>query len=63
MLFRSSVTLLALGKNFAEVDIVNSAPLAEQVRDTPLNPLIIQALRHRRVLPNIPDLAKRLSYG
>ena len=38
-----SVTLLALGKNFAEVDIVNSAPLAEQVRDTPLNPLIIQA--------------------
>ncbi|MBO4968554.1 MAG: hypothetical protein J6D43_10870, partial [Pseudomonas sp.] len=38
-----SVTLLALGKNFAEVDIVNSAALAEQVRDTPLNPLIIQA--------------------
>ena len=38
-----SVTLLALGKNFAEVDIVNTAALAEQVRDTPLNPLIIQA--------------------
>lgn len=41
-----SVTLLALGKNFAEVDIVNSAALAEQVRDTPLNPLIIQARDH-----------------
>ncbi|WP_026014349.1 hypothetical protein [Pseudomonas psychrophila] len=38
-----SVTLLALGKNFAEVDINNSAPLAEEVRDTELNPLIIQA--------------------
>ncbi|WP_278940929.1 hypothetical protein [Pseudomonas helleri] len=38
-----SVTLLALGKNFAEVDINNSAPLAEAVRDTELNPLIIQA--------------------
>ena len=37
------VTLLALGKNFAEVDINNSAPLAEAVRDTELNPLIIQA--------------------
>ena len=41
-----SVTLLALGHNYAEVDIVNSAPLAEQVRDTPLNPLIIQARDH-----------------
>ena len=41
-----SVTLLALGQNYAEVDIVNSAPLAEQVRDTPLNPLIIQARDH-----------------
>ena len=38
-----SVTLLALGKNFVEVDINNSAPLAEEVRDTDLNPLIIQA--------------------
>ena len=38
-----SVKLLALGKNFAEVDINNSAPLAEEVRDTELNPLIIQA--------------------
>ena len=41
-----SVTLLALGKNFAEVDINNSAELAEEVRDTPLNPLIIQARDH-----------------
>lgn len=38
-----SVTLLALGKNFAEVDIRNSAALAEPVRDIELNPLIIQA--------------------
>ena len=41
-----SATLLTLGKNFAEVDIVNTAPPAEQVRDTPLNPLIIQARDH-----------------
>ena len=41
-----SVTLLALGKNFAEVDINNSAALAEEVRDTQLNPLIIQARDH-----------------
>lgn len=41
-----SVTLLSLGKNFAEVEISNSAPPAEQVRDTPLNPLIIQARDH-----------------
>ncbi|MES2871572.1 MAG: hypothetical protein V4749_18600 [Pseudomonadota bacterium] len=41
-----SVTLLSLGKNFAEVEISNRAPLAEQVRDTSLNPLIIQARDH-----------------
>lgn len=41
-----SVTLLALNNNVAEVDINNSAPLAEAVRDTPLNPLIIQARDH-----------------
>ena len=38
-----SVTLLALGKNVAEVEVSNSAPLANEVRDTALNPLIIQA--------------------
>lgn len=38
-----STTLLALGKNFAEVEVSNSAPPAKEVRDTPLNPLIIQA--------------------
>ena len=38
-----SVTLLALGKNFAEVEINNSAPPAKEVRNTPVNPLIIQA--------------------
>ena len=38
-----SVTLLALGKNFAEVEIHNSAAPAEAVGDTELNPLIIQA--------------------
>ena len=41
-----SVTLLALYKNIAVVDIYNSAPLAAEVRDTPLNPLIIQARDH-----------------
>lgn len=41
-----SVTLLSLNKNVAEVAISNSAPLAEAVRDTPLNPLIIQARDH-----------------
>ena len=38
-----SVTLLALDKNVAEVEVSNSAPLAKEVRDTALNPLIIQA--------------------
>ena len=38
-----SVTLLALGKNVAEVEVSNSAPLAKEVRDTALTPLIIQA--------------------
>lgn len=38
-----SVTLLALGKNFAEIEVHNNAPLAASVQDTPLNPLIIQA--------------------
>ena len=41
-----SVTLLSLDKNVAEVDIINSAPLAAEVRDTALNPLIIQARDH-----------------
>lgn len=38
-----SVTLLALGKNVAEVEVSSSAPLAKEVRDTVLNPLIVQA--------------------
>lgn len=41
-----SVTLRSLNKNVAEVDINNSAPLADAVRDTALNPLIIQARDH-----------------
>ncbi|MFW9082644.1 hypothetical protein ACOI9X_25720 [Pseudomonas sp. P2757] len=38
-----SVTLVKLEKNYAEVEFSNSSPLAEEVRETPLNPLIVQA--------------------
>ncbi|MGE8190893.1 hypothetical protein [Pseudomonas sp. NPDC086278] len=38
-----SVTLLKLEKNYAEIEFSNSAPLAPEVSDTPLNPLIVQA--------------------
>ncbi|MDI2592080.1 hypothetical protein NYP20_25285 [Pseudomonas sp. N3-W] len=38
-----NVTLLKLEKNYAEVEFSNSAPLAPEVGDTPLNPLIVQA--------------------
>jgi hypothetical protein len=38
-----SVTLLKLGKNYAEIEYTNSAPEAPEVGETPLNPLIVQA--------------------
>ncbi|MHC8297796.1 hypothetical protein [Pseudomonas sp. ZS1P83] len=38
-----SVTLLKLANNYAEVEFNNSAPLAPEVSETPLNPLIVQA--------------------
>jgi hypothetical protein len=38
-----SVTLLKLGDNYAEIEFSNSAPLAPEIRDTSLNPLIVQA--------------------
>lgn len=38
-----SVTLLKLGNNYAEIEFSNSAPLAPEIRDTSLNPLIVQA--------------------
>lgn len=38
-----SVTLLNLANNFAEIEFNNSAPLAPEVGETPLNPLIVQA--------------------
>lgn len=38
-----SVTLKALEKNYAEVEVNNSAALAPDVSETPLNPLIVQA--------------------
>lgn len=38
-----SVTLLKLANNYAEIEFNNSAPLAPEVGDTPLNPLIVQA--------------------
>lgn len=38
-----SITLRALDKNYAEVEVSNSAKLANEVSDTPLNPLIVQA--------------------
>jgi len=38
-----SVTLLTLTNNYAEIEYNNSAPLAPEVNETPLNPLIVQA--------------------
>nr|WP_314526965.1 hypothetical protein [uncultured Pseudomonas sp.] len=38
-----SVKLLKLENNYAEIEFSNSAPVAAQVADTPLNPLIVQA--------------------
>lgn len=38
-----SVTLLKLANNYAEIEFNNSAPLAPEVIETPLNPLIVQA--------------------
>ncbi|TPG74943.1 hypothetical protein [Pseudomonas arsenicoxydans] len=38
-----SVTLLKLGKNYAEIEYNNSAPVAPEVVETLLNPLIVQA--------------------
>lgn len=38
-----SVTLLKLENNYAEIEFHNSLPLAAEVVDTPLNPLIVQA--------------------
>ncbi|KOY00441.1 hypothetical protein [Pseudomonas nunensis] len=38
-----SVTLLKLGPNYAEVELSNALPLATEVSETPLNPLIVQA--------------------
>ncbi|MGF6557336.1 hypothetical protein ABIA48_003716 [Pseudomonas sp. S30_BP2TU TE3576] len=38
-----SVTLLKLENNFAEIEYNNSRPLAPEVAETPLNPLIVQA--------------------
>ncbi|MCO8311278.1 hypothetical protein [Pseudomonas mandelii] len=38
-----SVTLLKLGNNYAEIEFSNSAPLAPEIRDTSLAPLIVQA--------------------
>lgn len=38
-----SVKLLKLEKNYAEIEFSNSAPMAPEVADTPLNPLIVQA--------------------
>ena len=38
-----SVTLLNLANNYAEIEFNNSAPLAPEVGETPLNPLIVQA--------------------
>ncbi|SEM93174.1 hypothetical protein SAMN04487857_10787 [Pseudomonas sp. ok272] len=37
------ITLRALEKNYAQVEVTNSAALASEVSDTPLNPLIVQA--------------------
>jgi len=38
-----SVTLLKLGKNYAEIEYINSAPLPPEVAETRLIPLIVQA--------------------
>ncbi|MFC6339240.1 hypothetical protein GIR22_17390 [Pseudomonas sp. CCM 7891] len=38
-----TVTLLALEKNYAEIELTNSAPLAADVGDEPPNPLLVQA--------------------
>lgn len=38
-----SVTLLKLANNYAEIEFSNSAPLAPEVREISLNPLIVQA--------------------
>ena len=38
-----SVTLLKLENNYAEIEFHNSLPLAAEVANTPLNPLIVQA--------------------
>ncbi|RON48783.1 hypothetical protein BK666_07995 [Pseudomonas frederiksbergensis] len=38
-----SVTLLNLANNYAEVEFTNNLPLAPEVSETPLNPLIVQA--------------------
>ncbi|MHC8317705.1 hypothetical protein [Pseudomonas sp. LB3P31] len=38
-----SVKLLSLESNYAEIEFSNSAPVAPEVADTPLNPLIVQA--------------------
>ncbi|MCP1417021.1 hypothetical protein J3D47_001264 [Pseudomonas laurylsulfativorans] len=38
-----SVTLLTLTNNYAEIEYNNSAPLAPEVSETSLNPLIVQA--------------------
>ena len=38
-----SVTLLKLGNNYAEIEFSNSAPLAPEIRDISLTPLIVQA--------------------
>ena len=38
-----TVTLLALEKNYAEIELTNSAPLAPEVADESPNPLLVQA--------------------
>lgn len=38
-----SVKLLKLENNYAEIEFNNSAPLAPEVNETPLNPLVVQA--------------------
>lgn len=38
-----SVTLLNLANNYAEIEFNNSAPLAPEIGETPLNPLVVQA--------------------
>lgn len=38
-----TVNLLALGKNYAEIELTNSAPLAKDIGENSPNPLLIQA--------------------